>query len=63
MVVSLLCIVIYPELVTKLMDISPSALPCPNTQEHMRISVDSYESIGYPKMDINHWDVAIQYDL
>ena len=37
-------------------------LPCPKTQEHQR-SVWTHESIGYPKMDISHWDAAIHYGI
>ena len=27
------------------------------------VSVWTHESIGYPKMDISHWDAAIQYGI
>ena len=35
--------------------IAPSVLPCPKTQEHQCTDVD-HDSIGYPQMDISHWD-------
>ena len=38
----------------------PSVLPCPKSEEHQSTCV-THESIGYPKMDISHWDVAIHY--
>ena len=28
-----------------------------------KVPVWTYESIGYPKMDISHWDAAIHYDI
>ena len=28
-----------------------------------KVPVWSHESMGYPKMDINHWDAAIHYDV
>ena len=37
---SLVFIVIYPELVTQLMDIDPRVLPFPKTQEHQSTCVD-----------------------
>ena len=43
-------------------EIVPSVLPCPKTQEHQSTCVDSC-SIGYPKMDISHWDAAIHYGV
>ena len=42
--------------------IAPSMLPCPKTQEHQSTCVDSC-AIGYPKMDISHWDAAIHYGV
>ena len=52
------------------MEIAPSVFPCPKTQEHQSTCVDSWvhrywthESIGYPKMDISHWDAAINYGV
>ena len=39
-----------------------SVLPCPKTQEHQSTCVDSWV-LGYPKMDISHWDAAIHYGV
>ena len=41
------------------MDIAPCVLPCPKTQEHQSTCV----SMGYPEMDISHWDAAIHYGI
>ena len=42
--------------------IAPSVLPCPKTQ-NTKVPVWTHESIGYPKMDISHWDAAIHYGV
>ena len=42
--------------------IAPFVLTCPKTQEH-QVPVWTHESIGYPKMDISHWDAAIHYGV
>ena len=59
MTFSLSNIVIKPDLVTLFTEIAPCVLPCPKTQEHQ----SPCESIGYPKMDIIHWDAAIYYGV
>ena len=51
-----------PFLLRYFTEIVPSVLPCPKTQEHQS-TVWTHESIGYPKMDISHWDAAIHYGV
>ena len=43
-------------------EIAPSVLIRLKTQEH-QVPVWTQESIGYPKMDISHWDAAIHYGV
>ena len=66
MAFSLLNIVIKPDLLTLFHGDRPlctqvhqSALRPRNT----KVPVWTHESIGYPKMDISHWDVAIHYGI
>ena len=42
--------------------ISPCVLLVPKTQEHQS-TWGTHESMGYPKMDIIHWDAAIHYGV
>ena len=51
-----------PFLLRYFTEIVPFVLPCPKTQEHQSTCVDSWV-IGYPKMDISHWDAAIHYGV
>ena len=48
---------------TLLNRVRPCVLPCPQTQEHQITCVLTHKSIGYPKMDISHWDAAIHYGV
>ena len=62
MAFSLPNIVIQPYLVTLFHEIAPLcslALRLRNT----KVPVWTHESIGYPKMDISHWDAAIHYGV
>ena len=43
-------------------EIAPCVLPCPKTQD-AKVHVLNHESIGYPKMDISHWDAAIHFGV
>ena len=43
-------------------EIAPCVLPCPKTQD-AKVHVLTHESIGYPKMDISHWDAAIHFGV
>ena len=43
-------------------EIAPSVLPCPRLR-NTKVPVWTHESIGYPKMDISHWDAAIHYGV
>ena len=45
--------------------IAPSVLPSPTCVglRNTKVPVWTHESIGYPKMDISHWDAAIHYGV
>ena len=58
MAFSLHNIVIKPDFLTLFHGDRPCVLPCPKTQEP-KVPMWTHESIGYPKMDISHWDAAI----
>ena len=59
MAFSLPNIVIKPYFVTLFHDDCSLALRLRNT----KVPVWTHESIGYPKMDISHWDAAIHYGV
>ena len=40
----------------------PCVLPCPRLR-NTKVPVWTHESIGYPKMDISHWEAAIHYGI
>ena len=61
-----------PILLRYFTEIAPFVLPCRKTQELKlpplcslapKVPVWTHESIGYPKMDISHWDAAIRYGV
>ena len=43
--------------------ISPPVYSLALRLRNTKVPVWTHESIGYPKMDISHWDVAIHYDI
>ena len=38
-------------------------IPSMEMRHEVSVSVWTHESMGYPKMDISHWDAAIHYDI
>ena len=42
---------------------SPGCAPLPYGLRNTKVPVWTHESIGYPKMDISHWDAAIHYGV
>ena len=51
-----------PILLRYFTEIALSVLPWPKTR-NTKVPVWTHESIGYPKMDISHWDAAIHYGV
>ena len=43
-------------------EIAPCVLPCLRLR-NTKVPVWTHESLGYPKMDISHWDAAIHYGI
>ena len=43
-------------------EIAPFVLPCIRLR-NTKVPVLTHESIGYPKMDISHWDATIHYGI
>ena len=58
---SLLNIVIKPDLLTLFHGDRPPVYSLALRLRNTKIPVKTHESIGYPKMDISHWDTAIHY--
>ena len=42
---------------------SPALRSLPHRLRNTKVPVWTHESIGYPKMDISHWDAAIHYGV
>ena len=63
MAFSLPKIVIKPNLVTILYGDRPPVYSLTLRLRNTKIPVWTHESIGYPKMDIGHWDAAIHYGI
>ena len=51
-----------PNLLRYFTEIAPSMLPSLRLR-NTKVPVWTHESIGYPKMDISHWDAAIHYGI
>ena len=63
MAFSLLNIVIKPDLLTLFHGDRPTVYSLALKLRNTKVPVWTHESIGYPKMDISHWDAAIQYGI
>ena len=63
MAFSLPNIVIKPYRVTLFHGDRPLCAPLPERPRNTKVPVWTHESIGYPKMDINHWDAAIHFGI
>ena len=63
MAFSLPNIVIKPDLLTIFHEDRPLCAPLPIRIRNTKVPVWTHESIGYPKMDISHWDAAIHYGV
>ena len=63
MAFSLPNIVIKPYLVTLFHERSPPLCSFALWLRNTKVPVWTHESIGYPKMDISHWDAAIHYGV
>ena len=63
MVFSLLNIVIKPDLLTLFHGDRPTVYFLALRLRNTKVPVLTHESIGYPKMDISHWETAIHYGI
>ena len=63
MAFSLLNIVIKPDLFNAISRRSPPVYSLALRLRNTKVPVWTHESIGYPKMDISHWDAAIHYGI
>ena len=63
MAFSLLNIVIKPDLFTLFHGDRPPVYSLALSLRNTNLPVWTHESIGYPKMDISHWDAAIHYGI
>ena len=63
MAFSLPNIVIKPYVATRFHRDRPLCDPLPFRFRKTKVPVWTHESIGYPKMDISHWDAAIHYGV
>ena len=63
MALSLPNIVIKPDLVTLLYGDRPPVYSLALRPRNTKVPVWTHVSIGYPKMDISHWDAAIHYGI
>ena len=63
MAFSLPNIVIHPYLVTLFHEDCPILCSLALRLTNTKVPVWTHESIGYPKMDISHWDAAIHYGV
>ena len=63
MAFSLLNIVIKPDRLTLFHEDHPPVYSLALRLMNTKVPVWTHESIGYPKMDISHWDAAIHYGV
>ena len=63
MAFSLPNIVIKPDRLTLFHGDRPPVYSLALTLRNTKVPVLTHESIGYPKMDISHWDAAIHYGI
>ena len=63
MAFSLLNIVIKPDRLTLFHGDRPPVYSLALRLRNTKVPVWTHESIGYPKMDISHWDAAIHYGI
>ena len=63
MVFSLPNIVIQPYLVTLFHEDCSLCAPLPQRLRNTKVPVWTHESIGYPKIDISHWDAAFHFGV
>ena len=63
MAFSLLNIVIKPDLLTLFHGDRPPVYSLALRLRNTKVPVWTHDSIGYPKMDISHWDAAIHYGI
>ena len=63
MALSLPNIVIKPDRLTLFSRRSPPVYSLALRLRNTKVPVLTHESIGYPKMDISHWDTAIHYGI